>query len=251
MTMSRGSGISSLNSTAMIRSFTSRSALPSTPPGSAATGNTHRKRSSRRWRMPRSTRRSSTRSRIQLACWGRVLDPVAGVVPLGCLRDAGEGRIEQVVPDGGGIDQDELSRSVSIRFSSARSISTAPARAHYSDHSGTRANSPPSSSRISSMISSANLSTGLAPCRIALRPARDPAPDRGRGRAPDGTLPTRAIGAVPAQRERPRRTATDHARPVGSLGRGSGAREIGAHLHCPGVDADGDSMDLGRANGLP
>ena len=31
----------------------------------------------------------------------------------------------------------------------------------------------------------------------------------------------------------------------GSLGRRSGAREIGAHLRCPGVDADGDSMDLG------
>ena len=182
MTTSRGPGMSSPNSTPMMRRRTSRSAFPSTVGyrrARATLDESSMAPSSADLRMPASTRRASAVERIRSpsSAMPRTQYSAPCVCPLAATRARTGSRRSS--PTGAGSTTTRRSRSVSIRFSSARSMSAAPARIWRRFDSGTEARSPASSFRSSSRSSSANRST-----------ARPSGPDR-RGRvhspAPGGS----------------------------------------------------------------
>ena len=154
--MSRGSGMGSASARSM-RALISCSA-PSSSVVWRTAPNAHRNRSSRRSRMPRSTRLASACSRI-VALSSVDSTRIQVCVSAVSVREAILARTVSSIglPVGSSVMTTRASRSVSMRYAKARSIRIAPASAHSKACCRIGRNAP-SSSPSSSRISSVNVS---------------------------------------------------------------------------------------------
>ena len=198
ITMSRGAGMSSPNSTPMMRSRTSCSASPSTTGyrrARATLGDTAIAPSLADCRMSAATSRSSATARMRSASSAtrRTQYSASWVSPLSAMR-ASTGSNSSSFTGAASVTI-SCSASVSMRCASARSINTAPAKACRKAVSGTNARSPASSFKSSSSSSSAKRNM-----------ARSSAAHRDRSRQPTRPHCTsflRALSRVGARASRP------------------------------------------------